>query len=321
MKKKILFVVLLLGMITGCSNDVPKLSNGDDAIVSIKDGTKYSANEIWDEFKETYALDIILKKIDTKILETKYKDKKTDIEEYVNDRKTSLQANYPDENELNNVLTQNGFNSIDDYLETVRLSYLQELATKDYAKTKVTDKEIKNYYKNESKGDISCVHILVKPTDTSDQEDTKAKEKAEKLIKSIDKEVKSGKKAIDVFNSYKDKDGYTFEDLGYFNTGDMEDSFEEVAFKLKKGKYNTTPVKTTYGYHIILKVDEKEKKSLDELKDSIKETLASQKIEEDSKMSVNAMIELRKENKVEFHDKKVEQAYNKYINYLLNQDE
>lgn len=319
MKRKILFVVLAVCLLTGCGTKIPKLSNGDEALVELSDGTKYSANEVWEEVKESYALDVVLKKIDSKILEEKYKDKKDEIEEYVKGRETTLKANYPDKTELNNVLTQNGFNSLDQYLETTRLSYLQELATKDYAKNKVTNKEIKDYYKNKAKGDISCVHILVKPTDTSDQEDAKALEKAKQVVKDIDKEIKNGKKVEDVFASYKDKDGYTYEDLGYFNTGEMESSFEESAYELKKGKYNSTPVKTTYGYHIILKVDEKEKKSLDDLKDSIKDTLAEEKMENDSKISINAMIELRKANKVKFHDSKIESAYNKYINYLLNQ--
>ena len=99
----------------------------------------------------------------------------------------------------------------------------------------------------------------------------------------------------------------------------MVEAFETAAYKLKKGEYSKSPVKTTYGYHVILKVDEKEKDTLENLKDKIKETLANEKIEKDSTMAVNAMVELRKEYGVTFNDSDIESAYNKYINYLINQ--
>ena len=45
----------------------------------------------------------------------------------------------------------------------------------------------------------------------------------------------------------------------------------------------------------------------------------NEKIEKDSTMAVNAMVELRKEYGVTFNDSDIESAYNKYINYLINQ--
>ena len=46
-------------------------------------------------------------------------------------------------------------------------------------------------------------------------------------------------------------------DLGYFNKGDMVEEFEEAAYNLKVNEYTKEPIKTSYGYHIILKTDEK----------------------------------------------------------------
>lgn len=40
-------------------------------------------------------------------------------------------------------------------------------------------------------------------------------------------------------------------DLGSFGRGMMVKTFEESAFKLKKGEITQEPVKTEFGYHII----------------------------------------------------------------------
>ena len=68
MKKKILLLATLTLLLTGCGQ-TPKLKNGEEVLVEMSDGTKYSVDEIWKEFKEDYAINIILDKIDTKLLE------------------------------------------------------------------------------------------------------------------------------------------------------------------------------------------------------------------------------------------------------------
>ena len=71
----------------------------------------------------------------------------------------------------------------------------------------------------------------------------------------------------------RDKGG----DLGFFGRGRMVPEFEKVAFSASSGKI-TEPVKTKYGYHVLL-VDEKKKageKSFDEVKSEIALKLQSQ---------------------------------------------
>ena len=93
----------------------------------------------------------------------------------------------------------------------------------------------------------------------------------------------------------------------------MVEEFEKAAKEMKVGTYSTTPVKTEYGYHIIYKTAQKDKPKLEEVKADIIEDLANEKIEEDSKLQVTALVELRKEYKVEIQDKDLKKQYEAYV--------
>lgn len=325
MKKKLIVMFVVLGLLTTGCGKVPKLSNGEEAIVKFEDGTMYSIDEIWNEMKDNYALSVLLNKIDEKILTEEYKDKDGETQEYLKNYETYLKSNYVDENgkfdeeAMNDALAGYGYSSVDAILKQQKVTYLTNQAVNDYAKSKITDKEINDYYKKEAVGDIHCEHILVKPAGTDTASQNTAKEKAEKILSDIKADIKNGTALKDAFEKYKDNGEVTFQDLDYFNKGDMVEEFEKAAFALKKGSMSDSPVKTTYGYHLILKLDEKEKDSLDNLKDSIKEKLAEKLVEDDTTTQVNAMVELRKKHGVSFQDSKLEDQYNRYINSLLNQ--
>ena len=77
--------------------------------------------------------------------------------------------------------------------------------------------------------------------------------------------------------------------------------------------YTTEPVKTEYGYHIIMKTGQKEKPSYEKSKDTIKEKLVEQKKDEDSTISVKAMIALREKYNMQIKDKTIKSDYNDYI--------
>ena len=96
MKKKLILIIITIGLLTGCGK-VPKLSNGNDAIIKFDDGTMYSVDEIWNEVKDNYALSVMLTKIDEKILLEEYKDKQSDMEEYLKNYETYLKSNYVDD--------------------------------------------------------------------------------------------------------------------------------------------------------------------------------------------------------------------------------
>ena len=328
MKKKLLICLAVLGLTSGCGK-VSTLPNGDDALVSFSNtNLGISAGDLYSEVKGT-ALSKLIDMIDTKILLDKYPDKSSDADKYVNEQYDLIKTNFKDdkgkfdeESLKEQIYAYYGITDIDKFKDIIRLNYYRTEAVNDYAKKSVTDKQIQKYYDENVYGDISCKHILITPAVTdnmSDEDKTKADKEALQKAKDIIKKLKNGESFDDLAKEYsddtsnKDKGG----DLGYFNTGDMLEEFEKAAFALKKGKYTTTPVKTKYGYHIILKTDEKEKPSLEDKKEEIINTLVSEAKSNDTALSINALVELRKEYGVNIEDDEMSKLYSTYISNSL----
>lgn len=328
MKKKLLICLAVLGLTSGCGK-VSTLPNGDDALVSFSNtNLGISAGDLYSEVKGT-ALSKLIDMIDTKILLDKYPDKSSDADKYVNEQYDLIKTNFKDdkgkfdeESLKEQIYAYYGITDIDKFKDIIRLNYYRTEAVNDYAKKSVTDKQIQKYYDENVYGDISCKHILITPAVTdnmSDEDKTKADKEALQKAKDIIKKLKNGESFDDLAKEYsddtsnKDKGG----DLGYFNTGDMLEEFEKAAFALKKGKYTTTPVKTKYGYNIILKTDEKEKPSLEDKKEEIIKTLASEAKSKDTALSINALVELRKEYGMNIEDDEMSKLYSTYISNSL----
>jgi len=204
------------------------------------------------------------------------------------------------------------------------LQFRRNKAVEDYTKESITDKEIKEYYEKEVFGDIKASHILIESEVTDDMttaEKTAAEEEALKKAKEVISKLKNGEKFEDLAKEYssdesnKDKGG----DLGYFSYGTMEDAFEKATLELKNGEYSKEPVKTSYGYHIILRVDQKEKTELDSIKSDIIDTLVDRKLSEDSTLQITALKELRDEYKMNIQDKELKTQYDNYIQNALSE--
>ncbi|MCH8618249.1 peptidylprolyl isomerase [Undibacterium sp. TS12] len=135
-----------------------------------------------------------------------------------------------------------------DQLEMSRQSILANAYVKDYIKTAtVTDEALKAEYedfKSKNGGtEYKARHILVeKESDAKD------------IIAKIKKDIKSFEglaKAKSMDPGSKANGG----DLGWFNPKGMVAEFGDAVAKLEKGKFTEEPVKSNYGYHVILLED------------------------------------------------------------------
>lgn len=70
-------------------------------------------------------------------------------------------------------------------------------------------------------------------------------------------------------------------DLGYFGRDDMVPAFAAAAFALQKGQYTKTPVKTEFGWHVILVEDRRVKPppTFEEAREEVRRTLARNAVE------------------------------------------
>ena len=171
-------------------------------------------------------------------------------------------------------------------LETAKKALLTQADLQNFVKANpVSEAEIKAEYDSKiaaEKGtEYKASHILVK-----------TEEEAKKLIAELDKGGDFAKLANK--NSLDAKESQDGGDLGWFSAAQMVAPFSEAVATLEKGKYTKEPVKTQFGFHVILKQDSRPvtPPTLEAVKEQLTPFLQRKKVQE--------MIEnLRKQAKVE----------------------
>ncbi len=309
-------------LITGCGKKA-ELKDGAEVAVSVK-GSKITATEYYEEIKENNISELI-DMIDHALLDKSYKTDE-DENKAVKKQIDQIKSNYGSNEDTYKAFLLQYFGVKDEkeFEEMLRLEYKRNKAVKDYVEDNLTEKEIKKYYDENTYGEIKASHILISvdASDSATEEEKKeANEVAEKKAKEVIQKLKDGAKFADLAKEYSsdkannEKGG----DLGYFDPNEMADEFKDAVVKLKKDEYTKEPVKTKFGYHIILKTDQKEKESLNKVKDEIKETLAEQKISEDNSIYYESLVKFRESKNIKWNDSALEKAYNDYMDNLIKQ--
>lgn len=111
----------------------------------------------------------------------------------------------------------------------------------------ITDEELKALYEEKTQGggsEYKARHILVEE-----------KETAETLIVELDKGADFAEMAKEHSTGPSGKSGG---DLGWFSPKSMVPEFSDAAAGMEKGSYTKEPVKTQFGWHIILLEDSRE---------------------------------------------------------------
>ena len=162
-------------------------------------------------------------------------------------------------------------------------------------KTKVSDKEIRDYYEKNKKdfapvSQVRLSHILVNTEE-------EAQKVLERLKKGENFAQVAKKSSIDTASAKKDGD------LGFFSKGEIPPEFRIAAVRLKTGEVSE-PIKTKSGYEII-KVTDKKVGQVIEF-DKIKNLISQNLLAEKQKESFDSYIEgLKKKYNVEVNKEAV----------------
>jgi len=176
-----------------------------------------------------------------------------------------------------------------DALEMSKQSILANAFVKDYFKTAtVSDADLKAEYDkfkaSQSGNEYKARHILVAKED-----------EAKDIIAKIKKDIKAFDglaKAKSKDPGSKDKGG----DLGWFDPRGMVPEFGAAVAKLEKGKFTEEPVKSQYGYHVIILDDSRPvtPPSLDDVKAGLTQQLQQQNLKKMlDDMKAKAKIEIK----------------------------
>ena len=309
-------------LVTGCGNNAELKDN--NTVVKTDEG-KITADALYENLRDKYGISVLVDMIDHQLFDEKYKTDETE-EETINAQIEQMKSQYNNDEEAFNAAIQQylGVEDEDELREMLSLEYKRNLAIEEHVKNSVTDDEIQKYYDDEVIGDMKVRHILIKPETTDDmstEEQTEAEEKAKKEAEDLIKKLDDGADFEELAKEYSDDTGSASDGglIDYFNKDDnMDEAFLNASIDLDKGKYTEEPVQSSYGYHIILKTDQKDKPELDEVKDDIVETLAEEKLNDDPALVYNALIEIREEAGIEFNDDSLKKDYDELMQQLID---
>lgn len=306
--KKEIFISLVVGLLLGIVI-MSFVNSGVEAIVSGKLITKGS---LYNKMKDYFSINLVLEDVDSKILNKKYKLGEEDLNEL---KETA--DNYIAQYEMygyteEEFLKENGFESYDSFVEYLGLDYKRTLYAYDYLETKLEENAVKNYYNENAFGKVNNKHILVKISDS--MADAQALTIANEIISRLNNGENFDTLATEYTTSYSDN--VITEDLGKIGAFDnLEEAYVNAMKELEAGKFTTTPVKTSYGYHVIYCVEKTEKTEEISSKDkmAIIDVLAKEAgVNLDEETYYKALIQMREEAGLKIFDKEFKEKYEEY---------
>ncbi len=269
-------------------------SSGDSsAAVATGDGVEITNEELQNELKASYGTTVLQEMIMEEVfIDEVGSDRADKLAEEATTEVETLIAAYGGEDAFMNVLASSGFTDREDYEHQVYYYKLMSEAVSKYVD--ISDEEIKTAY-DAYVPKFTASHILVEDEET-----------AKDLISQLDDGADFAELAKE--NS---TDTGTAENGGSLGEVDKESGLDETFFaaaqELDAGEYTTTPVETSFGFHII-KVDEKpEKGSLEDETEQLKDSILAEKLT-DSTLVAGIVSDILVAHNVEISDSDLETA-------------
>ena len=301
-KQNIIFLVIglclgLLIMSLNIKEELVPLKDGSLPIITMND-IMITSNDYYEKLKMDSGITTLLDLIDEKLLNDKY----SLFEEELNNVKKKMQetidfyTKYYNTNEKE-FLNTSGFKDKDTFLEYLILEEKRLKYEKEYLKEKVKNNEINNYYLNKMNNDFEIMYI---------------KGKSEILGEILTK-LKNGSTYEDIIKSYKN---IIYQNLGYisFDNQEINHDIYSDALNLEENSFTESIRSIDDEYYIIFKGKVKEKDDVKDLRERIIKKIIEEKINNDEEniLLKEALINLRKNNNITFHDTYLENLYKVY---------
>lgn len=314
----IIILLLAINIILIINGHKVKLSDGKEIIASV-DGKDFVADDLFDELKEQYGSNNLLNMVDKYIISKEVKDD-SDAKTKAKENLESIRSQYESAGyEWETVLTQYGYSNEDELLNELTTSIQKENVAKQYLKDNLTDAEINEYYENQVYGTYTVKHILIKPATTdsmTDEEKSAAEDAAKAKAQEVIDKLNNGEDFTSLVKEYSEDTGSVDNEglVENFTKGDVDDAFFTETNNLKNGEYSKEPVKSSYGYHVILRVSSTDKKALKDIKDEVMEKIVENKLSDDSTLYTKTWVDIRKKYNFTINDTTLKNAYEKTIN-------
>lgn len=314
----VIVILLIINIVLIANGHKVKLSDGNEIIASV-DGKDFVAEDLFDDLKDLYGSNSLLNLVDKFIISKEIKDD-SKARSKAKENLESIRSQYESAGyDWDTVLTQYGYENEDSLLEELMTSVKKEEVAKNYLKENLSDEEINKYYEDEVYGTYSAKHILIKPVTTdnmTDEEKNAAEEAAKNKAQEVINRLNNGEDFASLVKEYSEDEGSVDKEglVENFTKGDVVDEFFNATAKLKDGEYTTEPVKSSYGYHVILRVSATEKKALKDIKDEVVEKIIEKKLDKDSSLYTKTWVEIRKKYNFTINDTKLKDTYEKSIN-------
>lgn len=271
MKKKFVGMLALASAMT-----LAACTNTNQTNVATSKAGNVTQEEFYNALKSTNGDQTLQRLVLQKVLEGDASDANA-LKDQAKQEVAQQVTQYGGEDQLKQVLAQNGFASIDAYRDTVYLNKLITAAVKKA--TTFSDEDVQKYY-DSWEPSITVQHILIGANSSaSDEDKAAAKQKAEDLIK----QLKDGAD-FDTLAKENSTDTSTAKNggkIGPFKRSDMVKEFADAAYNLQNvGDMTQEPVQTQYGYHIIKLVDKPAKGSLEEVRSTIEDEMLQDKLKD-----------------------------------------
>lgn len=306
-------------LLAGCGNTTT-LKDGEQVVASM-DGHEITAEDLYEQMKSQGGDDVLTNMIDEYILNKEYETDE-DATTYAESQLSSYKSSYESYGQdFDEALRNAGYSGEDDFKDSLIIEYKKTLATEDFVAGELTDSEIEDYYNDNIFGDIEAKHILISPNtsdDMTDEEKTKAEEEALKEAEDLIKQLDDGADFEELAKENSDDAG-TASNGGALTVtyGAVVDEFWDAAVALKDGEYTSEPVESDYGYHIIYRESQKEKPSLDDVREDVIDDLVAEKMDADSTLQTQALVALREKYNLDIKDSLLKDDYDEAINSAL----